>query len=55
MHVGDTYEAAIVGARDVGIRPILLDRDGTQTDRWDETIQRLSELSKLLNRHEESE
>ena len=48
VHVGDTYEADIVGARDVGIRPILLDRDGTQADRWDETIQSLSELPELL-------
>ena len=49
IHVGDTYEADIIGARDVGIRPILLDRDGTQADRWDETIQSLSELPDLLN------
>ena len=49
VHVGDTYEADIVGARDVGIRPILIDRDGTQTGKWDETIQSLSELPALLN------
>ena len=48
VHVGDTYQADIVGARDVGIRPILLDRDGTQTGRSDETIQRLSELPEML-------
>ena len=30
VHVGDTYQADIVGAQNVGIRPILLDRDGTQ-------------------------
>ena len=48
VHVGDTYEADIVGARNVGIRPILIDRDGTQTGRWDETIQSLSELPELL-------
>lgn len=48
VHVGDTYAADIVGARNVGIRPILLDRDGTQVDRWDETIQSLNELSELL-------
>ena len=51
VHVGDTYEADIVGARGVGIRPILLDRDGTQADRWDETIQRLSELPEMLGPH----
>ena len=48
VHVGDTYEADIVGAEGVGIRPILLDRDGTQTGRWKETIRSLSELPKLL-------
>lgn len=50
VHVGDTFAADIVGARDVGIRPILLDRDGTQTGRWKETIQSLSELPELFNR-----
>ena len=49
VHVGDTYEADIIGAKNVGIRPILIDRDGTQTGRWDETIQSLSELPKLLS------
>ena len=48
VHVGDTYEADIVGARDVGIRPILLDRDGTQTGKWEETIRSLAELPELL-------
>ena len=48
VHVGDTYEADIVGARNVGIRPILLDRDGTQTGNWRETIQSLTELPELL-------
>ena len=51
VHVGDTYEADVVGAEGVGIRPILLDRDGTQTGRSDETIQRLSELPELLKKH----
>lgn len=51
VHVGDTYAADIVGARDVGIRPILLDWDGTQVGRWDETIQRLSELPEMLGPH----
>ena len=49
VHVGDTYEADIIGAKGVGIRPILIDRDGTQTGRWQETIQSLSELPALLN------
>ena len=49
VHVGDTYAADIVGARDVGIRPILIDRDNTQAGRWKETIQSLSELPALLS------
>ena len=49
VHVGDTYAADIIGAKNAGIRPILIDRDGTQTGRWDETIQSLSELPALLN------
>ena len=53
MHVRDIYEADIVGARDVGIRLILLDRDGTQAGGWEETIQSLSELPELLNRHKQ--
>lgn len=51
VHVGDTYGADIVGARDVGIRPILLDRDNTQADRWGETIQSLAELPEMLIPH----
>ncbi len=49
VHVGDTYEADIVGARNIGIRPVLLDRDNTQAGRWRETIQTLSELPELLS------
>ena len=49
VHVGDTYEADILGARNAGIRPILIDRDNTQAGRWDETIQSLSELPALLS------
>lgn len=49
VHVGDTYEADIIGAKNAGIRPILIDRDGTQGGRWNETIQSLSELPKLLS------
>ena len=52
VHVGDTYAADIVGAKNAGIRPILLDRDGSQTDKWSETIQSLSELPELLKRTE---
>ena len=49
VHVGDTYQADIIGAKGVGIRPILIDRDGTQVGRWKETIRSLSELPALLS------
>lgn len=48
VHVGDTYEADIIGARNVGIRPILIDREGSQQGRWNETIRSLAELPELL-------
>ena len=48
VHIGDTYEADIVGAKGIGIRPILLDRDGTQVGRWNETIKSLTELPELF-------
>ena len=51
VHIGDTYEADIVGAKNVGIRPILLDREGTQVDRWRETIRSLAELQEILIPH----
>ena len=49
IHVGDTYETDIVGAAGVGIRPILIDRDGTQAGRWKETIRSFTELPELLS------
>ena len=49
VHVGDSFEADIMGAHTAGIRAILLDRDGTQTGRWEETIQTLHALPDLLS------
>ena len=49
VHVGDSFEADIMGAHTAGIRAILLDRDGTQTGQWEETIQTLHALPDLLN------
>lgn len=51
VHVGDTYEADIIGAQRVGIRPILIDREGSQQGRWKETIRSLNELPNLLHGH----
>jgi len=49
VHVGDSFEADIIGAHAAGIRAVLLDRDGTQTGRWGETIQTLHALPDLLS------
>ena len=49
VHVGDSFEADIMGAHAAGIRAILLDRDGTQTGRWGERIQTLRALPDLLS------
>ena len=49
VHVGDSFEADIIGAHAAGIRALLLDRDGTQTGQWGETIQTLHALPDLLS------
>ena len=48
LHVGDSFEADIMGAYAAGIRAVLLDRDGTQTGRWEETIRSLYALPNLI-------
>ena len=48
VHVGDTYEADIIGAQGVGIRPILIDRHREHPGKWPETISSLTELPNLL-------
>ena len=54
VHVGDTFEADVVGARRAGIHPIFIDRDGSQVSKWNRvvTIQSLSELPALLSNRE---
>ena len=49
IHVGDSFEADIMGAYAAGLRAVLLDRDETQTGQWRETIQTLHALPDLLN------
>ena len=51
VHVGDTYEADVIGARRAGIQPIFIDRDGSQVSKWNRvvTIRSLSELPELLS------
>lgn len=46
VHVGDQYRSDVLGARAVGMHPVLIDRDG-----WNEAIEdcpRISSLSQLL-------
>lgn len=47
-HVGDSYAADVVGARGVGIAPILVDRDGTGPDRDCAVVRRLTEVPAVL-------
>lgn len=49
MHVGDQYHGDVAGARGVGIRPILLDREGLLGNYEDvERIRGLQELLRFL-------
>ncbi len=49
VHVGDQYNADVLGARAVGIYPVLLDRDGWNSNVEDcPKIASLSELNGLL-------
>ena len=48
VHVGDIYASDVLGARNAGITPVLLDRDGTSTARDCLKIKSLSELPGIL-------
>ena len=48
VHVGDDYWADVVGAREIGIHPVLIDREGEAVRSDCPTITRLGELEKLL-------
>ncbi len=55
VHVGDQHRSDVIGARTVGIYPVLIDRGGFQTDIKDcAIISSLSELQVLLDRAPES-
>jgi HAD superfamily hydrolase (TIGR01549 family) len=47
VHVGDVFEADIVGARSAGIIPILVDREGRYPDASCLTIKHIGELKNL--------
>lgn len=44
VHVGDIYEADVLGARNAGIKGLLIDRDGSQPARDCPRLRRLSEI-----------
>ena len=49
VHVGDQYHSDVLGARGVGIHPVLIDRGGWQADVNDcPKISSLSDLKSLL-------
>ncbi len=48
IHVGDLYEADIVGARGAGIRGVLIDRDGHRPDTDCPRIRSLHDLPSLI-------
>jgi putative hydrolase of the HAD superfamily len=48
IHVGDVYASDVVGARNAGIRAVLLDREGTSGAKDCERIRSLAELPTLL-------
>jgi len=48
VHVGDDYWADVVGAREIGIHPVLIDRDREDVHADCATITSLGELAELL-------
>jgi len=48
VHVGDDYWADVVGARGIGIYPVLIDRDGEDPHADCRTIARLGDLAAML-------
>lgn len=49
LYVGDNYYADVVGARRAGLRPILIDSDGTFPDAECTIIQNVGDLCKILS------
>lgn len=47
MHIGDQYRGDVLGARGVGIHPLLLDRDGLLDGYHD--VERIRSLPEVLN------
>ena len=48
VHVGDLYEADVIGARNAGMEGILIDRDGTQRSPDCPRVRSLSEIYQFI-------
>jgi HAD superfamily hydrolase (TIGR01549 family) len=48
VHVGDVYEADVVGARNAGVEGILIDRDGSRSELDCPRVESLSEIYPFL-------
>jgi putative hydrolase of the HAD superfamily len=48
VHVGDVYEADVLGARNAGMKPVLIDRDGSQARHDCPCIRSLDEIYPYL-------
>ena len=46
MHVGDQYHSDVLGARNAGIRPLMIDRDGLHQEISD--CPRISSLGEVV-------
>ncbi|MDP3061868.1 MAG: hypothetical protein Q8O40_01460 [Chloroflexota bacterium] len=50
LHVGDQYRNDVVGARGVGIQPLLLDRYGLEAEADCPCIRSLADIEKYLDK-----
>jgi len=48
VHVGDLYEADVMGARNAGMKGILVDRDGTQRSSDCPRVRSLPEIYQFI-------
>jgi HAD superfamily hydrolase (TIGR01549 family) len=49
VHVGDMYEADVIGARNAGVEGILIDRDGSQSGLECPRVESLSEVYRYIH------
>ncbi len=51
LHVGDSYERDFIGAQQVGIQPVLLQREGEVDDEGTCVLRNLDELPQIVRRY----